>query len=194
MRIRKGILLGKSRDWSDLNRNANSSPGFLLSVIGAAYLGFADISLQSHDKILHFCSFFILTGLFYWIWDSNSIRMLRNMCILVCTVGAGIGSEILQGLLPYRTFDVYDIVSNVAGSSLALILSEVYHKKLIVKKRRDRFSRLHSDAIGNFESQLGQDLAAEDDVTDDEENQDVFVQEGEDIALRPVDPTPIVQS
>lgn len=48
----------------------------------------------------------------------------------------GIGSEIVQGLLPNeRVFDVYDIAANVAGSLAALALSTWYHKRMLERKR-----------------------------------------------------------
>ncbi|CAM0136495.1 unnamed protein product [Umbelopsis sp. WA50703] len=34
-----------------------------------------------------------------------------------------VGSEFIQGQLPYRTFDVYDIVANLVGSSIGILLA-----------------------------------------------------------------------
>ena len=68
----------------------------------------------------------------------------------------GIGSEIIQGLLPVssrvkivvgqltdcwqngRDFDPYDILANVAGSSAAIGLSSWYHKRMLERKRQTK--------------------------------------------------------
>jgi VanZ family protein len=67
----------------------------------SAYLGVADLEV-THDKILHFLTFFILSTVFYWIVEASRTRCI-NMTIVVCTVIGGIGSEFLQGFLPVST-------------------------------------------------------------------------------------------
>ena len=103
---------------------------FIITGILTAYLGFADISLP-HDKLIHFTMFFIMSFLFYWIIDINSIpnfsNHLRNITFVLCTLIGGIGSEFLQNYLsPTRTFDYYDILTNICGSVSAIILSDIY--------------------------------------------------------------------
>ena len=74
-------------------------------------------TIKQSDKVLHFITFFLLTVsspvveqvsvassyvlqiCFYWILETNRRRNLQ-LTIFVCTVVLGVGSEILQGLLP----------------------------------------------------------------------------------------------
>ena len=116
---------------------------FVALLVIAAYLGFADVQVQN-DKLVHFTVFFILTTMFYWLFDAQSTRTIRNLTVVVCTLGGGVISEFIQGLLPYRTFDLWDIACNVGGSLLAVVLSVVYHKKILEKKRQQRYEQLRS--------------------------------------------------
>jgi hypothetical protein len=85
--------------------------------------------------VLHCLTFFVLTTCFYWILDTSRRRTL-NLSLLVCTGILGIGSEILQNLLPNgRQFDFYDIVANLVGSLAALALSTWYHLRMLERKR-----------------------------------------------------------
>lgn len=116
---------------------------FVVALVVAAYLGFADLALPS-DKVVHLAVFFVLTVLFYWLFDTQSTRTVRNLTLVVCTLAGGIGSEFVQGLLPYRTFDPIDILANVIGSLLALVLSTIYHKKLLENRRKLRYEQLRN--------------------------------------------------
>ncbi|CAO3613625.1 unnamed protein product [Cunninghamella blakesleeana] len=49
---------------------------------------------------------------------------------------AAIGSEFLQGLLPYRTFDWYDILANILGSSTGVLIAFIINYILNTKKER----------------------------------------------------------
>ncbi|KAK9386627.1 VanZ like family-domain-containing protein [Lipomyces mesembrius] len=110
---------------------------FVLLLLLSAYLGFAPIDLQ-HDKLVHFLAFFTLTTLFYWIVDTTRRRLI-NATIIVCIVLGGIGSEFVQSFVPYRAFDIFDIVANVIGASLALALSSLYHKRMLERKRAQKY-------------------------------------------------------
>lgn len=71
----------------------------------------------------------------------------------MCTAGLSIGSEFLQGLLPNdRDFDPYDILANVIGSTLALLLCSWYHKRMLERRRANK----HYDIVPGEE--LGDDL------------------------------------
>lgn len=55
------------------------------------------------------------------------------------TVGLGLGSEIVQTLLPNdRTFDPLDIGANMIGSLIALGLCTLYHKRMLDRRRRKK--------------------------------------------------------
>jgi len=110
---------------------------FLFLTATAAYAGLSSLQLDAfvNDKVLHCLTFFILTTCFYWILDTSRRRTL-NLSLLVCTGILGIGSEVLQHLLPNgRQFDFYDIVANLVGSLAALALSTWYHLRMLERKR-----------------------------------------------------------
>ncbi|ORX53132.1 hypothetical protein DM01DRAFT_1383751 [Hesseltinella vesiculosa] len=94
---------------------------FLLILMGI--LGFAPIHVHEHvnDKVLHFMTFCILSVCLYYVWNLSFQRnlLLATSIMLVMSIG----SEFIQDLLPYRTFDVWDIVANLLGSGLGLILA-----------------------------------------------------------------------
>jgi VanZ family protein len=96
-------------------------------------------NLQPNDKFLHLVTFFLLTVTFYWILDTTRRRTL-HITLLVCTLGMGIGSEIVQGLLPIdRAFDPFDVVANVVGSLGAVGLCGWYHRRMLERRRKSRF-------------------------------------------------------
>lgn len=53
------------------------------------------------------------------------------MSVIICTILAGVGSEYLQVLLTNgrRKFDIYDIVTNITGSLLGVLLSYVLESR-----------------------------------------------------------------
>ena len=51
---------------------------------------------------MHFVAFFLLTLAFYWILETSRRKVLQYTFI-VCTIGLGVASEVVQGLLPVRT-------------------------------------------------------------------------------------------
>lgn len=69
------------------------------------------------------------------------------MTLLVCTVGLGIGSEVVQGFLPNeRSFDPFDVVANVVGSLGAVGLCSWYHRRMLERRRKNRFSTMEGGA------------------------------------------------
>ncbi|PWZ02245.1 hypothetical protein BCV70DRAFT_198519 [Testicularia cyperi] len=125
-------------------------PAFvLLNVLDLVFLGVLGFHpkgqawLRLNDKLLHFICFFFATALFYMIWDvdepARTSWLWRNASLILtfatCFVVGGIGSEIVQGMLPYKVFQWGDIVANLLGSSLGLFFS--YHMEKRYRARRE---------------------------------------------------------
>lgn len=158
------------------------SGAFLFLLLGCAYLGLTSIQIPTiNDKVLHFLAFFILTVCsslttvvvadfyrilqaddrltisasqlcFYWIIDGSRRRTL-NFTLIGVTFLLGVGSEVVQSLVPNgRVFDPYDILANVVGSLSALALCSWYHKRML---ERRRLSKYH---IVPGSDDLGQDV------------------------------------
>ncbi|RGP69834.1 hypothetical protein FLONG3_7660 [Fusarium longipes] len=126
---------------------------FLVLLLIAAYAGLTSIQLGQYvnDKLLHFITFFTLTVVFYWVVDTNRRRVM-NMTLVACTVVLGVGSEFVQSFLDNgREFDLYDIVANVIGSLLGVGLCSWYHKRMLERKRRRRYSAVPGEDQGDVE-------------------------------------------
>ncbi|KAJ9666449.1 hypothetical protein H2201_003371 [Coniosporium apollinis] len=121
--------------------------GFCVLLLLAASAGLAPAQYKvpeykQSDKVLHFITFFLLTA-------SDSL----------CTAVLGVGSEILQGLLPNgRIFDPYDIVANIAGSLLALTLCNWYHKRMLERKRQARYGLVVGEEGDDRDVELGEGI------------------------------------
>ncbi|EZF33279.1 VanZ domain-containing protein [Trichophyton interdigitale] len=111
--------------------------------------------LQINDKALHLITFFLLSLAFYWIIDTTRRRTL-HLTLIVCTLVLGIGSEIVQSLIPNgRSFDPLDILANVVGSLGSIGLCTWYHKRMLERRRKARFGAL----VGNTEEDVELGLA-----------------------------------
>lgn len=75
------------------------------------------------------------------------------MTLLVCTLGLGAGSELVQGFLPNgRDFDPFDIVANVVGSVGAIGLCGWYHRRMMERRRQSRYGLMND---GTEDVELG---------------------------------------
>ncbi|EEB05216.1 VanZ-like family protein [Schizosaccharomyces japonicus yFS275] len=112
---------------------------FRKNVLCVFLVGFAPpLNFPVNDKIQHFCVFFVLTLVFYWIFDLSR-RRAAQLTFIVCFLLGALGSEFIQSFLSYRTFDVYDIAADWVGSSVALMLDSLYHKRRLEKLRTLRY-------------------------------------------------------
>ncbi|OJJ85611.1 VanZ family protein [Aspergillus glaucus CBS 516.65] len=137
---------------------------FILLILVAAYAGLLPhntsspsipSNLQPNDKFLHLITFFLLSLIFYWIFDTSRRRAL-HLTLLVCTLGLGVGSEILQGLLPNdRPFDPLDLLANLVGSLGAVGLCGWYHRRMLERRRKARYGALADDEGDGEDVELG---------------------------------------
>ncbi|ROT35783.1 hypothetical protein SODALDRAFT_320291 [Sodiomyces alkalinus F11] len=135
---------------------------FFVLLLVAAYVGLSSFHVEPYvnDKVLHFLTFFLLTVFFYWIIDTTRRRTL-NLTLVVCTAILGLGSEILQALLPNgRTFDIWDVAANVAGSLAAVGLCTWYHKRMLERRRARRgYGAVPGEADADADLELGESSA-----------------------------------
>ncbi|KAF7596398.1 hypothetical protein BBP40_001705 [Aspergillus hancockii] len=136
---------------------------FIFLLILAAYIGLLPHSapssvpsqLQPNDKLLHVVTFFLLSLIFYWIPDTTRRRTLQ-LTLIVCTVVLGIGSEIVQAILPNgRSFDPFDLLANIVGSLGAVGLCSWYHRRMLERRRKARFGALGDGAGDDVELGVG---------------------------------------
>ena len=115
------------------------------------------VSFGQSDKVVHFLICFALTLTFYFILDTSRRRVL-HLTLAVCTLGVGVGSEVVQGLLPNdRDFDPLDVLANVIGSLVALGLASWYHRRSAERRRRAKYSVLEGNVQeGEEDLELGE--------------------------------------
>ncbi|CAO0789427.1 unnamed protein product [Mucor circinelloides] len=127
-------------------------------------LGFAPIHLheQFNDKVLHFSIFFILAVFLYFLWNLSVKRnlILATSILLVLAVG----SEFIQGLLPYRTFDGYDILANLVGGTTGIAISSLID--CLIDRHRENKRRFGGKREAEYQSAL---MEFTDEDEDDEE-------------------------
>ncbi|TFY76880.1 hypothetical protein EWM64_g7133 [Hericium alpestre] len=131
----------------------------VLVMLVLSLLGFTNIShgLPVNDKVLHFFCLGLATALFYFIWDveeeARRIWFWRRAALIlttvVCVFFGAIGSEFLQGLLPYKEFQFGDIVANLLGSSMGMYVA--YHLERYYRRRRE-ISRLYRPLSASLSS------------------------------------------
>ncbi|WP_257385850.1 VanZ family protein [Tahibacter caeni] len=71
------------------------------------------------DKIAHLAAFAFLM---LWYAQIYALPSERLRCALGL-IGFGLGIELLQSLVPYRSADVWDLVADAAGVGLGLLLA-----------------------------------------------------------------------
>ena len=86
--------------------------------------------LTSSGFFIHLISFFIATFLCSKAFKQSSNNFVYLSVILIFLYS--ILLEVVQVLLPYRTFNYYDILANFVGINLGIIIF-VFYPKFIVK-------------------------------------------------------------
>ncbi|THH28744.1 hypothetical protein EUX98_g5440 [Antrodiella citrinella] len=131
----------------------------MLIMLLLAFLGFTNFThgLPINDKLLHFFCLMLATGVFYFIFDveedARRIWFWRRSPLIftgfVCFILGGIVSEFIQSLLPYKSFQFGDIVANILGSSIGLLVA--YYLERYYRRRRE-ISQLYRPLNTSVES------------------------------------------
>lgn len=141
---------------------------FIILILLSGYMGLAKSLHFDHDKIVHFLVFFILALDFYWIFDATRKQCMNFTGVFIGGVG-GIGSEVLQSVVsaPDRQFDPLDILFNLLGCILAIVLCSWYHNRLLQRRRNTRYKMLRGD--NDVTAQAANNTAAEENNADSTE-------------------------
>ncbi len=82
------------------------------------------LSVILSDYFLHFCMF----GLFVWLICYGYYKLGRSRVpyikIFFMAISYGMGIEIWQAVLPYRSFSIFDLFFDLLGISGAIIISK----------------------------------------------------------------------
>ncbi|ODV97748.1 hypothetical protein PACTADRAFT_31181 [Pachysolen tannophilus NRRL Y-2460] len=139
---------------------------------------FSNIELSSYDKALHFVVFMVLTALFYFLVDVRDLKKLKILTFVICTVIASTTSEFLQDFLTgsRRKFDPMDILANMIGSAVGLIVADLYNKKLIRSRKLSRRARRRNNNNGATDDYDIEAQPAERDY-DEDGDEEMLIQE-----------------
>ena len=77
-------------------------------------------TFEASDKVLHAGSYFALSLIFMWHAATRSRTVV--IAWLIIAMAHGIGTEIVQRFVPYRTFDLADIAADACGVVLGALV------------------------------------------------------------------------
>jgi len=84
------------------------------------------------DYLVHFGAYFLLALLLFF-WQANGQFVLFKRQFLLFLAGSFIlaaGSEFLQMVIPGRSFNEYDLLSNSIGLVAGIILPQIFYRLL----------------------------------------------------------------
>ncbi|WVO17545.1 hypothetical protein L204_105240 [Cryptococcus depauperatus] len=137
----------------------------LLGVLGMAPLP----DLPINDKALHFFGLGFATFLLYFVIEvpegpGRRVWYIRRAPLIVTLILSffvgGIVSEFVQALLPWKTFQVADIFSNLLGSSLFLYFAHLaYQQHLKRQEIHSLYEPLSAQGAGRYRDAQGREHA-----------------------------------
>ncbi len=97
----------------------------MLSIAAGIRLPKVAIDLISPDKLAHATAYFVFCSTLVYGWQRNGIAVSRTLWMsLTVSAAYGVSMEILQyGFFPHRYFEVWDIVANIIGSIISVLVS-----------------------------------------------------------------------
>lgn len=101
------------------------------------------INIENLDKVIHLFFHFVFTSLWYLFFkkhikSSNNLKAL--MLAIALSIFFGIVIEILQEFCTTtRTADVYDVLANLTGAILAIIVVSFVNRFNILENFRAKF-------------------------------------------------------
>jgi len=99
----------------------------VLSVMPYSKNGPVLLKITDSGMIVHFMAYFVATVSFYWAYRKDNVFYVLISCFSIFVFGVGL--EIVQLYLPYRTFNPVDIAANGFGIFFFVIIWMVYWKK-----------------------------------------------------------------
>jgi VanZ family protein len=86
------------------------------------------------DYLIHFCEYGVLTFMAFLTFASNEFKISNKKIILItiCLIAFAILDEYHQKLIPGRSFNVKDIISNISGILATLIFCVVVFRKTVI--------------------------------------------------------------
>jgi VanZ family protein len=99
----------------------------IILFLGATFIKLGDFSTPGSDKGLHFIGFFILTILLIFTFKNYTAKRVYLKSLIVAII-IGIIIEIIQLFIPTRTFSWYDLVADLGGIFLGMVLAWTFSR------------------------------------------------------------------
>ena len=101
----------------------------ILLFLGASVIKLGEVSdSPGFDKALHFIGFFILTILLLLTFEHYKLNN-KHIAIFLIALGLGIIIEVVQLGIPGREFSLLDLLVDVVGIILALVLKWSFSRR-----------------------------------------------------------------
>ena len=81
-----------------------------------------------NDKFAHLVSFAIFSTSWYWAFDAKKISKVTLKAISY-TIAFAVTTEIIQHVLPYRSFELYDILADSIGGIIGVAICCLLNRK-----------------------------------------------------------------
>ncbi len=103
----------------------------LLLVLSVIDMSHVEIGVEDGDKLGHFLAYVVLMFWFCFTWANTRAR-LTGLLLLVLL---GIIIEFIQDVLPWRAFELMDILANGLGLLAGLLLGWLIPQSAMVQAR-----------------------------------------------------------
>ncbi|MCX6254736.1 MAG: VanZ family protein [Bacteroidia bacterium] len=89
------------------------------------------------DYLMHFCEYGVLTFMAFLSFAGNEFKISYKKFILItiCLIAFAILDEYHQKLIPGRSFNAKDIISNIAGIIATLIFCMLVFRKIVQRSK-----------------------------------------------------------
>jgi VanZ family protein len=108
--------------------------GLFYAYAGAVYLlcviKLSGVSAPGGDKVHHFFAFALFAALFSFAYKKSSI-----VTVLIVSVIFGYFIEVSQYFLPYRTYEIMDVLADFSGAVFGAVAVKVFLKVLSAEKK-----------------------------------------------------------
>lgn len=101
---------------------------WLLLVPGSPGMG--KFFFEGEDKLIHFVLFMVWSFLmtFRTLYSMSARRVI--LYVLVISLMLGAGTEVLQGIIPNRSRDLFDFVADMVGAGTGVVLALIAKRLL----------------------------------------------------------------
>ena len=112
---------------------------YLLGIAVVAFVPFGGVNVKLQevdvfslrlDYLIHFLVFLPLVPLWRMVWPHHPLWK-----VLLFTLAIAASAEIVQYILPYRSFNPYDLIANCLGTIAGMLIAIMYPSSQVESKK-----------------------------------------------------------